>query len=189
MWKNKKTVLVASLLAVVVLLGVSLGIVFAQDGPGKNSELARVAQILGIDEQKLVDAFKQARMESRAAMLDRLVQEGKLTQEQADQIRAWEAKRPDASPGSEEFKAWMQSKPNIQMPKPDMKMDRPAKPPVPPSPEEWLTQLVKDGKITQEQADQYLAWLKARPDIPLPMPKFPCGPMPGGPPPDAPQAP
>lgn len=32
----------------------------------------------------------------------------------------------------------------------------------------WLQNLVDNGKITQEQADQYLEWWQSRPDIELP---------------------
>jgi putative salt-induced outer membrane protein YdiY len=35
---------------------------------------------------------------------------------------------------------------------------------------EWLQRLVEKGKITQEQADQYLEWWQSRPDIGLPLP-------------------
>jgi len=37
--------------------------------------------------------------------------------------------------------------------------------------EAWLQQLVDDGTITQEEADQYLEWWQARPDIELPGPE------------------
>ena len=33
--------------------------------------------------------------------------------------------------------------------------------------ETWLQSLVEAGKITQEQADEYLQWQQARPDVPL----------------------
>jgi len=36
--------------------------------------------------------------------------------------------------------------------------------------EEWLQRLVDEGKITQEQADEYLEWWQSRPDIRLPLP-------------------
>ena len=32
----------------------------------------------------------------------------------------------------------------------------------------WLQNLVSEGKITQEQADEYLQWWQSRPDTPLP---------------------
>jgi len=34
----------------------------------------------------------------------------------------------------------------------------------------WLQDLVDNGKITQEEADQYLEWWQSRPDIGLPLP-------------------
>jgi hypothetical protein len=33
----------------------------------------------------------------------------------------------------------------------------------------WLQNLVDNGKITQEEADQYLEWWQSRPDIELPL--------------------
>ncbi len=36
--------------------------------------------------------------------------------------------------------------------------------------EEWLQRLVEAGKITQEEADQYLEWWQARPDIGVALP-------------------
>lgn len=54
-------------------------------------QLARVAEILGISEEKLVNAFKQAYKEMREdafnRALNKAVEQGRLTQEQADKIR------------------------------------------------------------------------------------------------------
>jgi uncharacterized membrane protein len=36
--------------------------------------------------------------------------------------------------------------------------------------ESWLQNLVDEGKMTQEEADQYLEWWQSRPDIELPLP-------------------
>ena len=36
--------------------------------------------------------------------------------------------------------------------------------------ESWLQNLVDEGKITQEEADQYLEWWQSRPDVTLPGP-------------------
>jgi len=38
--------------------------------------------------------------------------------------------------------------------------------------ENWLQDLVKNGKITEEEAGQYLEWWQSRPDIELPLPRF-----------------
>jgi uncharacterized membrane protein len=34
----------------------------------------------------------------------------------------------------------------------------------------WLQDLVDNGKITQEEADQYLTWWQSRPNVELPLP-------------------
>ena len=36
----------------------------------------------------------------------------------------------------------------------------------------WLQNLVENGKITEEEADQYLEWWEARPDVELPLPRL-----------------
>lgn len=128
MWKSKKFVILASVLAAVLIIGATAGAVLAQagdngTGQAKDGILTRVAQILGIDQQKLTDAFKQARTEYRQQhpigqnqeqKLDKAVQDGKLTQQQADQIKSWWAAKP-ANPkdNPEQFKEWLKSRPNV----------------------------------------------------------------------------
>jgi hypothetical protein len=136
-------ILLSSVLAVTMVVGTA-GVALADDGQngqGKaNGLLARVAQILNIDVQKLTDAFKQAMTEMRTERqntgLQNLVNSGKLTQDQADKLKAWLDSRPD----------------------------------VPRVGPKGLDVLLKNGKITQEQYDAYQAWLAAKPDIPLPKP-------------------
>ncbi len=93
--------LLSSVLAVTMVVGTA-GVALADDGQntqGKsNGLLARVAQILNIDVQKLTDAFKQAvtemRTERQNTGLQNLVTSGKLTQDQADKLKAWLDSRP-----------------------------------------------------------------------------------------------
>ncbi len=63
----------------------------------------RVAQILGIGRSDLDDAYDQARDEIRDekqdARLAGLVEQGIITQEQADEIQAWQDSRPEALDG------------------------------------------------------------------------------------------
>ncbi|MFC2060445.1 hypothetical protein ACFLTZ_05080 [Chloroflexota bacterium] len=102
MWKSKKYIL-AGLLAFIVLVGSTAGIVFAQSGSEDdvqpNTVLARVAEILNIDQQALEDAFNQARTEMRGeamdAYLQKLVDEGEITQEEAKEYKEWCESRPD----------------------------------------------------------------------------------------------
>ncbi len=61
--------------------------------------LARVAEILDIPGEDLVDAFQQARQEMREeafySALDKAVAEGIITEEEADEIREWWEQKPD----------------------------------------------------------------------------------------------
>jgi len=64
----------------------------------------RVADILGLDQQIVLNAFNLIHREDQDEMhkdeLDRLIEEGCLTEEQADQYYQWYLSRPDTiSPG------------------------------------------------------------------------------------------
>ncbi len=64
---------------------------FGKQGYGfASSVVARAAELLGVDEETLADAVKQAHSRALAekvrARLDQLVEEGRLTQEQADEL-------------------------------------------------------------------------------------------------------
>jgi hypothetical protein len=110
MWRNKKWAL-AIVLAVVVILAVGVigGVVYAQSGPGTPANntgdklMAKVAEKLGISQDKLETAFKDAQKELReealSSRLDKLVEEGKITQEQADKYQEWWQSRPDVPVG------------------------------------------------------------------------------------------
>ena len=113
MWFKRKWMLVAVLIAVVVLVGgIVGGVVYAQTNtptttPSQTTQqdtlMAKVAQILGIDQQTLQNAFTQAQKEIQSEALSQrlanLVQQGKLTQEQADQYQQWWNSRPDVPAG------------------------------------------------------------------------------------------
>jgi hypothetical protein len=69
-----------------------------------------------IEPQELQKAFTEAGASLRAEAMDqflqKLVEEGKITQEQADAWKTWLAARPDKAL-TDEFKAWMDSHPDI----------------------------------------------------------------------------
>ena len=102
MWRSKKFIIVG-VLAAVVLVGSIGGVVLAQTENGDDSQpktlLARVAEKLGINQQELKDAFAEAQSEMWDEALDsrlqNLVKEGKITQEEADQYKAWQQAKPD----------------------------------------------------------------------------------------------
>ena len=69
-----------------------------------NELLSRVAEILGISEADLSEAFAQAKreiLEERSEQafydfLERAVEEGLITEEEAEEIMEWRAQKPDA---------------------------------------------------------------------------------------------
>jgi len=113
---KKVKVLVSVLVAVVLLtVGGAATVVAQNDGPTPIPEpstktlmvtanttglLARVALILEIPEEDLTSAFKQAQQEMRQEafirFLDKAVEEGRLTQEEADGTKEWREQKPEA---------------------------------------------------------------------------------------------
>jgi hypothetical protein len=115
MWRSKKFVL-AVVLVVVIVAGSIGGVVLAADnGDGSQTEtrcealLDRACEIyeqqtgVAIDQEVLKDAFVQAQdeMQSEALQnyLDKLVEQGKITQEEADEYLTWWQAKPDISIG------------------------------------------------------------------------------------------
>ena len=102
MWRSKKFI-VTTLLATVLLVGSIGGVALAQTENGDDSQpktlLARVAEKLGIEQQELEDAFAEAQSEMRDEALDsrlqNLVDEDKITEDEATQYKEWWQSRPD----------------------------------------------------------------------------------------------
>ena len=104
----RKRWVVAALSVALVTIAVTGGVVLAQeegtsgDSPAK-SLVARVASILGLSEDEVQGAFDQAAGEVRDEMLqrkmDRLVESGRLTPEQAQEYLEWYESRPESMPG------------------------------------------------------------------------------------------
>ena len=105
---SKKIKVLISVLVVAFLLTVSATATVMAEGeegttppPEATAKglLERVADILEIDKEDLIDAFKQARQEIEAeAFINRLnqaVKEGRITQEQADEIIEWWGQKPE----------------------------------------------------------------------------------------------
>lgn len=104
------TVLVAAL---VIVIGTVGGIAYAQTGITTTNSTpedpattlyAKVAAILGIDQQKLEAAFAQAQKEMRneelTNRLNNMVEQGAITQSQADEYLTWWQARPDITLGA-----------------------------------------------------------------------------------------
>ena len=104
MMKHKISILVA---IGVLALGLTVGVVMAQDsghetsGSERQTFAARIAQILGLEEAAVQSAFteasRQAEDEAYQARLDRMVEAGRLTQDEADARFTWFQGRPDST--------------------------------------------------------------------------------------------
>jgi polyhydroxyalkanoate synthesis regulator phasin len=135
-----KKIVFTGLLVATMLISSAPAIALAQEAEAPEHQgalISQVAEILGIDQQELENALKQAQIElqegNRDAIVQELIAEGTLTQEQAD-----------------EHKAWMESRP----------ADIPNVGP------RQLKKLLDEGEISQEQMDALKAWIEARPDMP-----------------------
>jgi len=128
MWRNKKIIIIEVL--VVVMLIATVGVVAVaraddetagQDQNITSGLMEKTAEIYeqntgtAIDSEELGSAFVQARQEIRTEnryhFLDKLVELGKITQEQADEFEAWLEARPDIL--TDEFQQWLESRPDI----------------------------------------------------------------------------
>jgi hypothetical protein len=125
MWRSKKFIVIA-LLAAVVVVGSTAGVVLAQTENGDDSQpqtlLERVADILvakgiNVTSEQLQEAFTQARSdiydEALDSRLKKLVDEGKLTEEEAAQYKAWWQDRPDMEPFQQQLREWQEDRPDM----------------------------------------------------------------------------
>jgi len=111
MWRRKKLIIVA-VLAAVMLVGSIGGVILAADN-GDDSQLEarygalwdKVSEIyeqktgVALDQEALKAAFAQAqsymRTEALQNRLENLVEQGKITQGEADQYLEWQQSKPD----------------------------------------------------------------------------------------------
>jgi len=165
----------ATILVAVMLISSTPAIALAQEDelPERRVALiAQVAEILGIEQQEFEAALRQAQTELQEGNIDtrlqELIAEGTLTQQQANELKAWMENRPDVpnipprqlkealekgiitQEQVDQLKAWVETRPDIP------KLGTPIG-----------ERLVEEGIITQQQADEYKAWMESRPaDIP-----------------------
>lgn len=161
MFRGKKLIAVV-VLATVIIAGSIGGVLYAQTesnpgpGPGysfpagsgglqNDALLNRAAEIYkektgtALDTQALKDAFAQAANELRAQAMDaklkQMVESGKITQPQADQLKKWQESRPDMTQFQEQLKEWQKTMPNMppemnewMQSRPDVPMGKPFMP-------------------------------------------------------------
>lgn len=197
----RRKIIIFSVVAAIVLVGglvggiLSTDLVLADDeNPGKGRRgalLSRAAQILGVDQADLENAFKQANKELRTealeAKLQEFVSEGRITQAQADEFMGWINLRPDVPANNphilqklvdegkltqqqlDDFNTWLENKPDIPELDEAFKQDRMERREA--ALDIWLQKLIDSEKITPEQAGEFTQWLDARPDLPSMNPK------------------
>ncbi len=118
---SKKVKVLISVLLVALLLTVGATATVMAEGEEETTPppeasakglLERVADILEINKEDLIDAFKQAQQEMRGETfiraLNQAVEEGHITQEQADEIIKWWEQRPDDA-----IREWWGQKPDV----------------------------------------------------------------------------
>ena len=174
---KKVKILISVLVAVVLLTVGGAATVLAQEPTpppeaGTNGLLARVAAILGISLDDITSAFNQARQEMgeetpgkfrcafrfRRALpgmseeelieaLGRAVEEGRITQQQADKIRQWWQQRPgEETPGR--FRQAFRFRGVLGMGEEELI--------------KALGRAVEEGRIKQQQADKIQQWWQQR---------------------------
>ena len=108
------------------------------DAP-KQSIASRVAEILNLEEEVVQDAFEQALREkqddSMAYRLEHMVENERLTQEEADEILNWFLRRPDSA--GKMHRLLLRESEAVK---------------------NRLSRMVERGVISQEEADAVLAW-------------------------------
>jgi hypothetical protein len=132
MWRSKKFIIIA-LLTVVVLAGTIGGVAIAQADDQNNAQATsqnatgiaklwdKFAEILQkntgstVTAQDLQKAFNDARTQiatdARSQYLQKLVQDGKITQDQLDAYNKWLEARPQFP--TDAYKKWTDSRPDI----------------------------------------------------------------------------
>ena len=107
MRKHKKLLVIVVAAALVLTVGLTTVAFAESSGDGGNGPvrafISKVAGILGLGEEQVADAFEQARQEMRdeaqGQCLQDAVEEGRITEEEAAQIRQWLQDRPEALEG------------------------------------------------------------------------------------------
>jgi len=102
--KTKRNLFMGVFAAVVLAAVITGGVVWAQEGDTEQNAdhqgmASRVAEILNLDEVDVTAAFQQASKEMRddrfQNRMDRLVENGKLTEEEAAEAVEWHESRPE----------------------------------------------------------------------------------------------
>ena len=104
---KKLRIIMPLAMAVVAVAVISFSVALAQENENSDSNASKlavkVAEILGLDAAVVDDAIRQASEELKGEAIQKklnaLVENGRLTQEQADEYPNWIQSRPEGIPG------------------------------------------------------------------------------------------
>jgi hypothetical protein len=122
--KSRRKLIAGILLVTMVFTGVLAATVSADDESAVSPQgtlMARVAELLGLNQSDVENAFQQAMTEQREerqanasaardTRLQELIDQGVVTQEQIDEFESWLSARPD---NREAMQEWMESRPDF----------------------------------------------------------------------------
>jgi hypothetical protein len=122
--KHRTKIIAGVLVATLALAGVLVGTISADEGDvdgARGSLMARVAEILGLEQDEVESAFQQAMQEqrderqaqmeaARDARLQDLIDKGVVTEEQVAEWKAWLESRPD---NRDAMREWIESRPDM----------------------------------------------------------------------------
>ena len=163
MKKRLSIFLIGTAVSVVAIVGAFAGLAAAQssDGDGESQTFAeRVAAILGIEADDVENAMQEAkeeiRSERRDAKFAELVENGTLTQDEADAIKEWQDSKPEIefNFGDEDGKGkrgWGDKGFGLRVGSWLGSTDK-------------IDYLVEEGIISQADADSLTEWWDSRPD-------------------------
>ncbi len=163
MKKRLSIFLIVTAVSVVAVVGAFAGLAAAQssDGDGENQTFVeRVATILGIESDDLESAMQQVKeeiqTERRDAKLAGFVEDGTLTQDEADAIKTWQDSKPEIELNLSDHdgdgkRGWGRKVHGLGR---GNWLGSPEK----------VDYLVEQGIITQDDADSLTEWWDSRPE-------------------------
>ncbi len=131
MFRSRKFIIIGVLATALIISACIGGVALAQSGGGSDNQsqsrfetlLSKVCEIyqaktgVAIDQAALRDAFTQAEKEMRTEALQdylqNLVEQGKITQEQADEYLKWWQAKPDMEQYRQQLEEWLKTRPDI----------------------------------------------------------------------------
>ena len=157
MKKRLSIILIGASVTVLAAIGAfaSIAAQSTEDDSDSQSFVERVASILGLETSDVEDAFAQAKDEMREERTDsylaKLVENGTLTQEEADAIQTWMDAKPDVEFAMSDKRGWGGKGFGGHHGSQVLSGDK-------------LEYLIEEGMLTQADADALSEWYDDQPE-------------------------